>query len=38
MAAALSLKFKGTGHDFNWSGKPIYHLQKQGNIHIFRNK
>ena len=29
---------KGTGHDFCWSGKPIYHLQKQGNIHIFQNK
>ena len=22
-------KIKGTGHDFCWSGKPIYHLQKQ---------
>ena len=30
--------FKGTGHDFCWSEKPIYHLQKQGNIHIFQNK
>ena len=29
---------KGTDHDFCWSGKPIYHLQKQGNIHIFQNK
>ena len=29
---------KGTGHDFCWSGKPIYHLQKQENIHIFQNK
>ena len=29
---------KGTGHDFSWSGKLIYHLQKQGNIHIFQNK
>ena len=27
--------FKGTDHDFCWSGKPIHHLQKQGNIHIF---
>ena len=27
-----------TGHDFCWSGKPIYHLQKQGYIHIFQNK
>ena len=25
---------KGTGHDFCWSGKPIYHLQKQGNKHV----
>ena len=25
---------KGTDHDFCWSGKPIYHLQKQGNIHV----
>ena len=31
-------KLKGTDHDFCWSGKPIYHLQKQGNIHIFQNK
>ena len=30
--------FKGTDHDFCWSGKPIYHLQKQGNIHIFQIK
>ena len=30
--------FKGTGHDFWWSGKPIYHLQKQGNIHMIQNK
>ena len=30
--------FKGTGHDFCWSGKPICHLQKQGNIHIFQKK
>ena len=33
--------FKGTDHDFChvcWSGKPIYHFQKQGNIHIFQNK
>ena len=29
---------KGIGHDFCWSGNPIYHLQKQGNIHIFQNK
>ena len=29
--------FKGTDHNFCWSGKPIYHLQKQGNIHIFQN-
>ena len=29
---------KGTDHDFCWSGKNIYHLQKQGNIHIFQNK
>ena len=29
---------KGTDHDFCWSGKPIYHLQKQGNTHIFQNK
>ena len=31
-------RFKGTGHDFCWSEKPIYHLQKQGNIHTFQNK
>ena len=31
-------KLKGTDHDFCWSGKPIYHLQKEGNIHIFQNK
>ena len=31
-------QLKGTDHDFCWSGKPIYHLQKQGNIHIFQNK
>ena len=31
-------KIKGTDHDFCWSGKPIYHLQKQGNTHIFQNK
>ena len=31
-------KLKGTGHDICWSGKPIYHLQKQGNKHIFQNK
>ena len=29
---------KGTDHDFCWSRKPIYHLQKHGNIHIFQNK
>ena len=29
---------KGTGHDFCWSGKTIYHLRKHGNIHIFQNK
>ena len=29
---------KGTGHDFCWSGKPIYHLQKQGNKHKFQKK
>ena len=29
---------KGTGHDFCWSGKSIYHFQKQANIHIFQNK
>ena len=34
----LQNSIKGTGHDFCWSGKPIYHLQKQGNIHIFQNK
>ena len=31
-------EFKGIGHDFCWSGKPIYQLQKQVNIHIFQNK
>ena len=34
----LDSNFKGTDHDFCWSGKPIYHLQKQGNTHIFQNK
>ena len=34
----LEIELKGTGHDFSWSGKHIYHLQKQGNIHIFENK
>ena len=29
---------KGTGPDFCWSGKPINHLQKQGNIHVIQNK
>ena len=29
---------KGTDHNFCWSGKYIYHLQKQENIHIFQNK
>ena len=29
---------KGTGHDFCWSGKPIYHPQKQGHMHIFQIK
>ena len=28
------VRVKGTGHDFCRSGKPIYHLQKQGNIYI----
>ena len=38
-ATRYSKKYlKGTGHDFCWSGKPIYHLQKQGNIHMFQNK
>ena len=32
------IRVKGTDHDFCWSGKPIYHLQKEGNIHIFQNK
>ena len=36
--AICPVKFKGTGHAFCWSGKPINHLQKQGNIHIFQNK
>ena len=31
-------KFKGTGHDFCWSGKPINNFQKQGNPHIFQSK
>ena len=31
-------KLKGTDHDFCWSGKPIYNLQKQGYIHILQNK
>ena len=30
--------FQGTDHDFCRSGKPIYHFQKQGDIHIFQNK
>ena len=34
----IRLVIKGTGHDFCWSGKPIYHLQKQENIDIFQNK
>ena len=38
LEGAITLIFKGTDHDFCWSGKPIYHLQKQGNIHIFQNK
>ena len=38
LSKLIQLGLKGTGHDFCWSGKPIYHLQKQGNIHIFQNK
>ena len=34
----MEAEFKGTGHDFCLSEKPIYHLQKQGHIHIFQNK
>ena len=38
IAAVACLHVKGTDHDFCWSRKPIYHLQKQGNIHIFQKK
>ena len=34
----INIVIKGTGHDICWSEKPIYHLQKQGNKHIFQNK
>ena len=36
MLAALEIenKLEGTSHDLCWSGKPIKHFQKQGNIHI----
>ena len=34
----VNMSLNATDHDFCWSGKPIYHLQKQGNIHIFQNK
>ena len=30
--------FKGTGHDFFWSGTPMNHFQKQGKIHINQKK
>ena len=33
----LLLFIKGTGRDFCWSGKHIYHLQKQRNKHISKN-
>ena len=33
-----SALLKGTGHDFGWTGIPINHFQKQGNIHIFQKK
>ena len=38
IAKMVHVRLKGTGHDFCWSGKPIYHLQKQGYIHTFQNK
>ena len=34
----ITVLLKGTDHDFCWSGRPIYHLQKQGNTHIFQNR
>ena len=37
-AEKLNNDIKGIGHDFCWSGKPIYHFWKQGNICIFQNK
>ena len=40
--SADEVHVKGTGHDFYWSGKPIYHLSLSfsglENIHIFQNK
>ena len=34
----LLYKFKGTGHDFCWSGKPNYHFLNQENVNKFPNK
>ena len=32
------ITFKGTSHDFCWSGKPMHHLQKQRKIQKTNNK
>ena len=32
LSTSITILIKGTGHDFRWSGKPINHFQKQGNM------
>ena len=34
----MAQHLKGLAMIFHWSGKPINHFQKQGNINIFQNK
>ena len=33
----MPVHLKGTGNDLCWSGKPINHFQKQGNIYFKTN-